>query len=292
MDTITTAASWPWNLSTVPTLTLGQAGTVQGFADHVDLGVVGGHHQDVGGVEGPGALIRVPPQPSMPPNLADHFGGLLGRRRGVACVLHHDGFDPGRNSLEPSDVQRPGRSAAALRRRARRRPGTARQVMRHESARKYPRSGGSVACPAETQPRADSSTGSGCAPWLTCGSCWGSPSNSSRLLAWATASVFARENCPASSITSRSSDPAGTLAPVMVQAVPPTSAPPGEPSRRATSCAERCSQARGSACFHILGDHGRDPRRPWSRPSSAGSPPPRGTGRRPRLSSRAPRAGR
>src|SRR5699024_3499248 len=41
-----------------------------------------------------------------------------------------------------------------------------------------------------------------------------------------TARVLASENCPASSMTSRSRLPADTLEPVMVQAVPPISAPP------------------------------------------------------------------
>ena len=66
---------------------------------------------------------------------------------------------------------------------------------------------GSTLCPSESQPSADTSTGSGCVPWLTCGSCCGSPSSSRFRADTAAAIVLASEYCPASSTTSRSSEP-------------------------------------------------------------------------------------
>ena len=56
----------------------------------------------------------VPAQPQMAPHLADHLGGLLGGGRDVAAVLHHDGFDPGRNPVEPPEVRGRGRAQPAL----------------------------------------------------------------------------------------------------------------------------------------------------------------------------------
>ena len=77
-----------------------------------------------------------------------------------------------------------------------------------------------------SQPSAEASTGSGWVPWLTCGSCCGSPSSSSRSPATEQAMVVASENWPASSTTSRSSWPRPTRR-VLVksQAVPPTTKP-------------------------------------------------------------------
>ena len=48
IDRIATAASWPWNLSTVPTGDVGQAGVVEGAAQLADLAVVGRDDDDVG----------------------------------------------------------------------------------------------------------------------------------------------------------------------------------------------------------------------------------------------------
>ena len=77
-----------------------------------------------------------------------------------------------------------------------------------------------------SQPSADPSTGSGCVPWLTCGSCCGSPSSSRLAAAAATAMVLARQNWPASSITSRSRLPGGTrFGLAKSQAVPPITHP-------------------------------------------------------------------
>ena len=46
METMTTGASWPWNLSTVPTLSR-SARLVELLADECDLGVVGGDHERI-----------------------------------------------------------------------------------------------------------------------------------------------------------------------------------------------------------------------------------------------------
>ncbi len=95
--------------------------------------------------------------------------------------------------------------------------------MRQLSGRKTPNSAGSTSCPSDSQPSAEASTGSGCSPWLTCGSCCGSPSSSRFFALTPTATVFAIENCPASSITSRSSCfRSSWFTSVNVHAVPPT----------------------------------------------------------------------
>ena len=61
---------------------------------------------------------------------------------------------------------------------------------------------------------------------LTCGNCCGSPSRSRLAAAEATAMVLAKQNCPASSITSRSRLPGGTrVGLAKSQAVPPMTHP-------------------------------------------------------------------
>ena len=107
--------------------------------------------------------------------------------------------------------------------------------IRQERARKAPCAGSITAFSCMTQPSAEVSTGSGCVPWLTCGSCCGSPRSSRRCAETATAIVEASENCPASSITSRSSSPRCTRRVLeKSQAVPPTTQP-----RPAEACSAR-----------------------------------------------------
>ncbi len=75
-------------------------------------------------------------------------------------------------------------------------------------------------------PARTSSTGSGWVPWLTCGSCCGSPSSIRFLADGATAIVLARLYWPASSTTSRSSASRGILlALAKSHPVPPTTQP-------------------------------------------------------------------
>ena len=151
---------------------------------------------------------------------------------------------------------------------------------------------GRVACPAASQPRADSSTGSGWAPWVTWGSCCGSPSRRSRLAARDTASVLASENCPASSMTSRSREPAGTSLPVMVHAVPPTRQPPGAGQQPGDIAVGRqLSTGPGAGAESFLATTA-GPRRPCRWPGTAGSPPRCATGPPRRPSSLPPPAGR
>ena len=99
---------------------------------------------------------------------------------GVAVVLDRARAQPGRDAVDAPKPGGDGASAAA-----RRRPGAEtgaatagciRQALREEVAelgRQH------VWPSAMSQPRADASTGSGWVPWLTCGSCCGSPSSSS-----------------------------------------------------------------------------------------------------------------
>ncbi|SKU20529.1 Uncharacterised protein [Mycobacteroides abscessus subsp. abscessus] len=70
------------------------------------------------------------------------------------------------------------------------------------------------------------STGSGCTPCDTCGSCCGSPSSSRLRAPRATASVLAKLNWPASSITNSSNASSATLVVfAKSHAVPPITAP-------------------------------------------------------------------
>ncbi len=68
---------------------------------------------------------------------------------------------------------------------------------------------------------ADSLTGSGWVPWLTCGSCCGSPRRRVVLPAEAQAIVLVSENWPASSITIKSRAKSLISGAAKVQEVPP-----------------------------------------------------------------------
>ena len=132
--------------------------------------------------------------------------------------------------------------------------------MRYDRSRKYPSSAGRVCLPSISQPSADVSTGSGCVPWLTCGSCWGSPSSRTFFAADATAMVFARLYWPASSTTSRSRLPRGTR-PALAKshAVPPMT----QPSRSATnpgySFSSISCQLASAPCFFLATSEGSTP---------------------------------
>ncbi len=113
------------------------------------------------------------------------------------------------------------------------------------------------ACPSISQPSADVSTGSGWVPWLTCGSCCGSPSSSRFSAADATAMVLARLYWPASSTTSRSRLPRGTR-PALAKshAVPPTTQPVmvGDEARRTPSRRSPASRRRRRVVFLATSD--------------------------------------
>ena len=96
IDRIATAASWPWNLSTVPTRHVGEAGVVEGAAQLADLAVVGRDDDDVGGPQRAradrgavgAALRRVVPGAAeqVVHEVADDLGLLGGPRRVVVVV--------------------------------------------------------------------------------------------------------------------------------------------------------------------------------------------------------------
>ena len=152
------------------------------------------------------------------------------------------GMQPGATPVERSERRgRMRREFAAVRQARHRRRD--RGCMRHVRARKYPYSGGMTSAPSMTQPSADVSTGSGWVPWLTWGSCCGSPSSSSREAARDTAMVEASENWPASSMTRRSRLPRG-MRPSWLKshAVPPITYP-----------ASACSAANSATPFLVIG---------------------------------------
>ena len=227
--TSTTAASWPWNLSTVPTRTPVIPAASQRAADRPDLRVVGRDDEDVAPGQRPGrrrpssraaeqvADLRRPPR--RPPR-ATRPRCRRGRRRPSA--------GPGATPVERAVGGAAGPRSAGPRTRGARPPRRAPGA----SARCGPGSSRArrAACrgPSTSQPSADRSTGSGCRPWVTCGSCCGSPSSSRFRAAVDTAIVSASENCPASSMTSRSNPPVGD--PVAAGEVP-LGAADDEPAR-------------------------------------------------------------
>ena len=80
----TTGASWPWNLSTVPT----RAPRGQRLGQARDLRVVRRDDEDVVEAEGRGSALRVCPLlPEQPLELLADALGLLGRRPAIALVL-------------------------------------------------------------------------------------------------------------------------------------------------------------------------------------------------------------
>ena len=113
-DRIATAASCPWNLSTVPTRTSVEAGVVEGAAQLADLAVVGRDDDDVGGAQRSrpdrravgAALLRVVPGAAeqVVDEVADDRG-LLGRPRRVVVVVDEAHVQPG---LDPVELPRGG----------------------------------------------------------------------------------------------------------------------------------------------------------------------------------------
>ena len=197
----------------------------------------------------------MPAQPQMAPHLADHLGGFLGGGRDVAAVLHHDGFDPGRNPVEPPEVGGRGRAQPALIGELGDGPA---QLRGHP-----PRVGQEV---AKFRRKRGVTGGNPAQGRLVHGFGVRALADLRQLLR------VAEQQQPAAGLGhgqgvgqrelaglvdhQQVQRPGRHFDPVMVHAVPPISAPPGEPSRRATSFAERCSHGRASACFTSLATRG------------------------------------
>src|SRR4051794_19001885 len=108
--------------------------------------------------------------------------------------------------------------------------------MRYVRSRKTPRSSGTVGWPSSRCSSAESPDSPGCTACVGCASCCGSPSRTSDFAARATATAFARENCPASSMT-RTSTASARFSRHQNHDVPPTSETSPPSSRFSTSAA-------------------------------------------------------
>ena len=265
------------------------------------------------GSAGPGRCRRPPPGCRRRPAAAaalrrlraragPHAGGPARRTSAassgddVALPLcgHVDALDSGRNALQTAAGPRPARIAS--------RPVVGQVGDGPAEVRMHPpRVGEEVAqlrrqawhgrrraSPGPTRPPAR-----GACPGVTCGSCCGSPSSSSRLGGPGHGQRVGQREL-AGLVDDQQVQRAwpGPLEPVMVHAVPPTSAPPGDRAAGVTSAVLRLGHGkvmvvRSRFLATAPGDPGLCR---W--PRAACSPPRHATGRPRRPSSRAPPAGR
>ena len=109
IEKIDTGASWPWNLSTVPTRD--RRPIRRSIAPWIsrDVGVVRRDDQDVLAGQRPGDAVLVRPRPAdEPADQLRHGVRLVGRARRVARVRHRLIADPG-PALPPIGLDRVGR---------------------------------------------------------------------------------------------------------------------------------------------------------------------------------------
>ena len=228
IETNTTGACLPWNLSTVPARDVGESCRVEVSPQHHHLRVVRRDDQHVVLAPAAGCRLRRSMRSRamrrISSTIASASSGLSVELPSCSTSQHPD---PGRVAVEmPCGGDGFVGAQPAVVGQPRHRP--AHRGMHAVRAVQEVAASLAAACgglrPASPAPsRRPVRDG---VPWLTWGSCCGSPSSSRLAAARATAMVLARLNWPASSITSRSRLPAATrLSLAKSHAVPPITQP-------------------------------------------------------------------